>query len=230
MKRIYFVTEGPTDQIVLQALVEQWLGGEEFVPVPVQPPPSAIVEDPETRLSAGWKGVLAWCAGARPAGRAGRSEALHLAHCLFVHLDADVAGEPDVKDPPFSGPCPPAHPACDWVRAAIIDRFGGALPPNAVLCVPAQDLEAWVLCCLHPDVADEFMPIECRAEPGALLVQRKPYRLVRRKDGALQKQTGRYREHAGEIAAGWPACAGGEPPRCPEAARFEREARARLRA
>jgi hypothetical protein len=87
-----------------------------------------------------------------------------------------------------------------------------------------MDMEAWVLCSLHPDVADKHMPIECRPEPGALLVQLPP-RLVRRQDGSLKKKTARYRAHQDRIASGWSNCAGGDPLRCPEAARFDAEAK-----
>ncbi|MDQ2730615.1 MAG: hypothetical protein M3Y56_03060 [Armatimonadota bacterium] len=222
---VYFVTEGTTDQIVLAGLVAQWLGETDFVPRYVQPPSSDYAEDLDTNLSKGWKGVLAWCAGKRPAGAAGRDEALRLADCLIIHTDADVATDADFKTPAYSSPCPPAHGACDWVRSHLISLFGGSLPANVVLCVPSQDLEAWVLCALHPDLADEYNPIECRLEPGALLVQLPPHRLVRGKGGSLKKETGRYRQALRKIVNGWTHCTGGDLPRCPEARRFETETR-----
>jgi hypothetical protein len=228
MRSVYFVTEGATDQIVLEALITAWLAPEDFLPRHIQPPSSAYAEGLDTNLSTGWKGVLAWCAGKRPAGEAGRDQALESADCLIVHMDADVAVDPDFKDPPFHGPCPPARSGCDWVRSEIISQLGGILPANVVLCVPSKDLESWVLCTLHPDVADQYTPVECRAEPGELLVQRAPYRLVRRKDGALKKEAGRYRTHSRRIVGGWGNCAGGAAPRCPEAVRFESEAKAVL--
>lgn len=225
MKYIYFVTEGPTDQIVIEGLIAQWLGTEDFIPRHIQPPTSAYVEGLDTNLSEGWKGVLAWCEGRRADGPAGRDEAIKLADCLIVHTDADVATDADFKTPPFTGPCPPAANAADWVRNHLAGLLGGSTLSNVVFCVPAQDIEAWVLCALHPDVADQNMPIECRGDPGALLVQRTPHRLVRRKEGRLKKETAKYQASLPLIVRGWSNCTTGNPLRCPEALRFEQEAR-----
>lgn len=225
MKRIYFVTEGRTDQVVIQGLVEQWLGEEEFTVSYIQPPSSAYAEGLDSNLSEGWKGVLAWCAGQRMGNPAGRDEAFRQADCLIIHMDADVATDADFKAPAFDGPCPPAGNACDWVRNHLTELLGGNLPSNAVLCVPAQDMEAWVLCALYPGVADDNAPIECRQEPGALLVQRTPYRLVWRKDGRLKKEVSRYQNNLSRIVKEWPNCTAGDEPRCSQAVRFEQEAR-----
>lgn len=224
MKTVYFVTEGPTDQIVIQSLIEHWLGEEDFIPRHIQPPSSAYAEGLDSNLCEGWKGVLAWCAGKRPVGPAGRDEALKQADCLIIHTDADVATDPDFKSPSFEDSCPPARNACDWVRDHLSASIGGN-PSNVVLCVPAQDLEAWVLCALHPEVADANSPIECHPEPEALLAVQKSPRLVRNKDGRLRKETAKYRSSLPKIVKGWPNCAAGKDPRCPEAARFEQDAK-----
>jgi hypothetical protein len=216
MKTIYFVTEGQTDQVVLEGLVAHWLEGEDFDPRHIQPPTSAYSEGLSSNLSQGWKGVLAWCAGQRPSGAAGRNEALRLADCLFIHTDADVASDPDFKNPPYTNGLAQPHDACNWVQEHLTEALGGHLPQNVVLCVPAQDLEAWVLCVLHPKVADKFMPIEGRKTPGTLLAQRKPYK--------LKKTANSYTENRDSIIAGWGDCTS----RCPEALRFESEARSKL--
>ena len=224
MKYIYFVTEGPTDQIVIQGLVEQWLDGEDFIPRHIQPPSSAYAEDLDSNLSEGWKGVLAWCAGKRTGGPAGRDEALALADCLIIHTDADVATDTDFKAPAFNGPSVPAVKKCDWVRNHLSALLGGN-HPNVVFCVPAQDMEAWVLCALYPDVAEANAPIECHPEPCALLAVQQTPRLVRNKDGRLRKETSKYRDSLPRIVTGWPNCTAGDDPHCPEAARFETEAK-----
>lgn len=228
MKCIYFVTEGPTDQIVIEGLISNWLGEEDFIPRHIQPPSSAYADGLNTSLSDGWKGVLAWCEGKRPDGPTGRDEAIKLADCLIIHTDADVATDADFKNPAFSGTCPPATNATDWVRHHLTALLGSDFPQNVVLCVPAQDLEAWVICALHPDIADENAPIECRKEPGTLLVQRHPHRLVRRKDGRLKKETAKYKNSLRAIIQGWSNCIAGAQPRCPEAVRFEQETRRAL--
>src|SRR6266568_2046829 len=114
MKNVYFVTEGPSDQIVLEGLIARWLGATDFISRHIQPPSSAYADGLDSNLSTGWKGVLTWCEGKRPYGPAGRDEALGLADCLIIHTDADVATDPDFKAPAFDGPCPPARGACDW--------------------------------------------------------------------------------------------------------------------
>lgn len=230
MKRIYFVTEGVTDQTVIEGLVEHWLGDADFVPNRIQPPSSAYAEGLDSNLSEGWKGVLAWCRGARAAGAAGRDEALRQADCLFIHVDADVASDAGFRSPILDSPCPPASMAANWVREHVKNALGGEVPANVVLCVPAQDMEAWVVSALHPEVADEHIPIECHSEPAALLVQRKPHKLVRYKTDKqnkkrLRKETGRYKSALPSIISGWRNSVDGEVPRCPEAVRFEREAK-----
>lgn len=221
MKRIYFVTEGPTDKIVVEGLIAHWLAGEDFISRQVQPPSSAYTEGLDTNLSTGWKGVRDWCEGKRSGGPAGRDETLGQADCLIIHVDADVATDTDFKTPSFAGPCPPAQNACDWIRDHLTSLLGGILPPNVVLCIPSQDLEAWVLCALHPDIADTNLPIECKEQPGTLLVSRSPHQLLRRKDGKLRKDTRKYASSLSSIVSGWSHCTTGALPRCPEAIRFE---------
>lgn len=231
MQSIYFVTEGITDQIVIRGLIAKWLNGKDFVPRYIQPPTSAYAEGLDSNLSNGWKGVVAWCSGRRPKGPAGRDEALKRADCLVIHLDADIATDPEFFDPPIGLGRPTPNDAAEWVREKTLEM----LPPDAhhkvLLCVPAQDLEAWIITCLHPDVSDEHAPIENREDPGALLVQRGPIRLVRRQGRTLKKLPERYERALAAIVGGWGNCTAvvaGAPPRCPEALRFEREARVRL--
>ncbi len=182
MKTLYFVTEGTTDKIVLEGLLADWLDGEDYIARHVQPPESAYADGLDTPLSNGWRGVLSWCAGIRPSGPLGRAFTLDAADILVLHMDADVAPDAQFVEPAYAGTCPPARGACDWIRNHLVSLFdGGTLPSNAVLCVPSKDLEAWVVSALHPEIADLYLPIECREEPGALLIQSTPHRLVRRK-------------------------------------------------
>lgn len=219
------MTEGPTDRLVLEGLVTCWLGEEDFIARHIQPPESALAEGLDENLSDGWKGVVAWCQGKRPAGPAGRDEALAKADCLFVHVDADVATDSGFAMPPFSDVEAPVSDVTDWIRARLIEYLGGILPKNIVFCIPSKDLEAWILCALHPEVADEYAPIELKEAPGVLLCQRAPFRLIRRKDGRYRKVTDNYQKSVGAIVKGWPNVTSGEVPRCPEALRFEIDAR-----
>ena len=110
MKTVYFVTEGPTDQLVLEALVAKWLD-EDFVPRHIQPPSSEYAIELDESLSPGWKGVLGWCEGRSAGLRVSRDEVVKQADCLIVHVDADVAVDSEFSHPPFAGACPPARDA-----------------------------------------------------------------------------------------------------------------------
>jgi hypothetical protein len=213
MRNVYFVTEGVTDQIVLEALVSEWLGGEDYVPSHIQPPSSDYADHLETSLSQGWRGVVAWCFSQAVDIRASREHVLASADLLVIHIDADVAFDPQFSGAAYAGALPPAEPACDHVRSHLIHLLGGVLPNNVALCVPAQDLECWVVCCLFPEVADNNAPIDCNESPAGFLVERR-YSLVRRKDGRLRKNTFSYEAHAPAIVAGWD---GGVLPRCSSA-------------
>ena len=221
--RISYVAEGKTDLIVLDSLVERFLGTDDYQVNEIQPPSSAFVND-QGPLGGGWHGVLRWCetAGAAAGGFA-NAIALANCDCLIIHVDADIAMEKELQSLALSAPCPPAKETCDKIRAHLLSLFGGSPPPKVVLCVPAQCTEAWVFAALHSDDAAQFAPLECRLEPERLLIQ-KPDKLVRDKDGAAKKQTAGYRAAADKIAANWPNAT----KTCGEAARFETECRAAL--
>ena len=219
--RISYVVEGKTDLIVLDALVERFLGTDDYQANEIQPPSSAFTNH-QGPLGGGWHGVLRWCelVGAT-AGGAANDIALANCDCLIIHLDADIALESELAPLALPAPCPPAKETCDNIRAHLRALLGGSLPPKVVLCVPAQCTEAWVFAALHSREAAPFAPLECREEPERLLIQR-PDRLVRDKDGGAKKQTDKYRAATDKIAANWPDATS----LCDEAARFETECRA----
>ena len=78
--RIHFVVEGPTDYIVLDALVERFLQTDNYIPTQIQPPTSEYA-DHQGPLGGGWRGVLRWC---REIGNSsgGLSESAALAACF----------------------------------------------------------------------------------------------------------------------------------------------------
>lgn len=134
-----------------------------------------------------------------------------------MHVDADIATEPELTLKGLARPCPPASGACDRIRGHILSLFGcESVPGGVVFCIPAQSTETWVVCALHPETADLHAPIECRDEPASLLVARS-HGLVRKSGTTYKKQTTRYRGHAERIAGGWLNVT----TRCAEAQRFE---------
>jgi hypothetical protein len=138
---------------------------------------------------------------------------------LVVHVDADIASENALASADLRRECPPATATCDRIRAHVLYLLGCSEPPaRTALCIPAQSTETWVLAALYPSEADQYGHIECRQDPAALLVGRRPG-LVRRKDGAYKKVTRRYADASGEISSGWTHVTA----RCPEAGRFEHD-------
>ena len=130
-----------------------------------------------------------------------------------------------VSKPPLnlSAPCPPARETCDKIRAYLISLLGGQLPPQVVLCIPAQCTEAWLFAALHPELLILFQPIECREEVAKLLIN-KPEKLVRDKEGRARKQPEKYRDTSPKVVKQWPQATAS----CAEALRFETECRAAL--
>ncbi|MBW8313155.1 MAG: hypothetical protein K0M64_14120 [Rhizobium sp.] len=220
------MTEGVTDQIVLEELVGEWLDGEDFIPSQIQPPGSDAFDDLGYSLSQGWKGVVEWCRSRRAEISECRRSVIANVDLLVIHLDSDVADDPEFIDLALSGQGLVGTGA-EIVRAGLLGLLPEVSASNVVLCTPARDIECWVLCALFPDLADRHLPIEVHHEPGALLVGR-PHKLVRRKDGRLRKIPAAYAQHAGRIVEGWGNCVDGEPPRCPEALRFMDEVKAAL--
>ncbi len=78
--RISYVVEGATDYLVLDGLVEMFLGTRDYIPTQIQPPSSEYSNN-QGPLGGGWKGVLKWCEqlGSDPNGLA---ECRHRSHAL----------------------------------------------------------------------------------------------------------------------------------------------------
>ncbi len=223
--RISYVVEGATDCIVLDALVELFLGTDDYVPTQIQPPKSEYANH-SGPLGGGWKGVLKWCE-ARGGNEGGFENDIVLANCdlLLIHVDADIASEAELQHLSLTAPCPPAKETCDKLREHLLSLLGGKLLPKVIICIPAQCTEAWIVSALHPDEATKFAPIECHNNPESLLIQ-KPDRLVRVKDGAAKKQTAKYKEALAKIIGNWSQATAA----CEEASRFETECKTALSA
>lgn len=214
---IRVVCEGPTDTLVIRSAVEAL--GVEAVVTQIQPENNSNLLGTLGEFGGGWKGVRAWCQS--PFIR----ELLHVtlanARALVIHVDADIAHDKELS---CAKPCPPARDTTDAVRAVVTGWLGAAtVPPKVVLCVPAMATEAWVFCALFPE--DKLTAgIECRKEPAALLVPRKP-RLVAKKKDRYAKDTVAYEAARETLKAGWRTSV---PRLCGEGARFLAELRAAI--
>jgi hypothetical protein len=225
MKKIYFVTEGETDQIFFEGLISEWLGGEDFEPIHIQPPNSSYVAGKQTPLSEGWRGVVTWCSSTLSDLVASRSYVIENASLLVIHVDGDVAFDAQFAGSEFASKGPPVGPVCSFVKNHLSQFFLPNLPLNIAFCVPSRDLECWILCCLFPTVADANVPIECYENPANLLLFKTP-KLVRRKDGRIRKDVSAYEKNLKEMVQGWANCVAGPIPRCSEAVIFENAVRA----
>lgn len=145
--QVYTITEGPTDVVVIKAVLE--FLGKRYTLTTLQPEGDGIDGPVQSDVGYGWRdGVRAYCL----------DESEVIESCLqrgvlVVQVDADVARK-NAGDfnRDLVRPCPPARDTCNQVRTEILAWLGMATPPtNLVLCVPAQSIEAWVVAALGPD-------------------------------------------------------------------------------
>ena len=224
--RVAAAVEGPTDAIVLEAVLTALLPNLEYVFQTLQPEGSVAFGSVSFgRTGGGWPGVYRWCRQAAREGQGSVSRSAALSHhdLLIVHADADVAGKsyPDgnIRDAPYEDlpceePCPPPERTTDALRAVIVNWLGETeCPPRIVLCTPSKNTGAWVVAAIWPDNTlvrqDDW---ECRPDPEAQL------RALPKKK-RFEKQTDDYRRRQSEFEEAWPSVS----QRLSEAARFERE-------
>ena len=225
--RIAAAVEGPTDRIVLQAIVEALLPNQDFVLQVVQPEVSAAFEESQFgQLGGGWPGVYKWCrqSATEGAGSVLNSTVLRNYDLVIVHVDADVAGKtyksgniprPVINDLPCDEPCPPASATADRLRAVVSDWLGLTERGPIVLCIPSKNMDAWMVAALLPDfVTTSRTPWECVQSPmgrvGGL-----PRRI------RFGKSQHEYEARKGQLTGAWPKVSS----QLGEASRFERELR-----
>ena len=224
--RLAVAAEGPTDAIVLEAILKALLPDGEFVFQTVQPEGSAAFGSaPFGRTGAGWAGVYRWSRQAVSEGRGSVSGSSVLSNhdVLVVQVDADVAGETyargNIRDAPHDDlpceePCPPPECTTNALRRVVLNWLGeGECPQEIVLCTPSKNIEAWVLAAVCPDNGvvrrDDW---ECHRDPeGQLRALPKATRFRKRPDD--------YRRKQNMIEKAWPIVS----VRLTEAERFEAE-------
>ena len=219
--RIAAAVEGPTDAIVLEAILKALLRDADFVFQTLQPEGSAAFGS----TGGGWVGVYRWSrqSASEGGGSVSGSSALSNHDLLIVHVDADVAGrtyasgniqDAPRQDLPCEEPCPPPHETTNALRAVVLNWLGEReCPPRIVLCTPSKSIEAWVLAAIWPEGRvvrqDDW---ECRPNPEGQLAA-----LPRRR--RFGKRPDDYRRKQGDVKQAWPQVSA----RLTEAARFEAE-------
>ena len=222
--RIAVAAEGPTDSLVLEAILLALLPDVEFEFQTLQPEGSlAFQPNPFVDTGAGWAGVYRWTRQAAVEGGGSITSCSVLSHhdLLIVHLDADVAhktyqsahiSDSPFRDLPCDRPCPPANATTDALRAVLLGWLGeDTCPERVVLCTPSKSIETWVLAAIRPEnpvvSRDDW---ECNPNPAGQL-QALP-KAIR-----FRKNVTDYSKQQDAITREWKAVS----ERLSEAARFE---------
>lgn len=216
MFRIHLVCEGPTDKVVLEAILTNYL--DDFIVTQIQPEES-LYGGAQGGLGGGWKGVCRWCMEARDAGGLHDSGVMLIPDLLIIHIDAEVADEKELL---CAQPCPPPSDTVDELKEAVLGWLGEkSIPPDLLICIPSKSTEAWVIACLHsgdPQIRRLKINLECLNKPETLLISRQEG-LVRRKQKSIRKMTAAYRQVKPRLATGWSRA----KRKCQEASRFAGE-------
>lgn len=221
--RVAFVTEGPTDLVLLTSAVRALLGGRDFEQVVLQP---LMDEALRARNASGWGGVYFWCRQiVEQAAGPSRNNPLFAMEDMIVviQVDADIArrsyADYEITDAPNDDlpceqACPPPSATTNALRNVLLGWLGeSSVPPGAVLCIPSKSIETWLLVGLFPDNKEVVKGnVECR---WGFEVQLRKYGLIRGK----QKLVDQYEARAEDFRNAWSEIRG----KCNEAERFSTE-------
>jgi len=222
--RIAAAVEGPTDAIVLRAILKALLPDDtDFLFQTLQPEGSAAFGT----MGTGWAGVYRWSRQAALEGGGSVSGSLALSQhdVLIVHVDADVAGQryasggiqdPPHQDLPCEEPCPPPDATTNALRTVVLGWLGErACPQGVVLWTPSKNTDAWVLAAMWPDNKQvQRQDWECRPNPEGQFA-------ALPKGRRFEKRTHDYQRESSGITKAWPSIS----TRLTEAGRFEAEFR-----
>ncbi len=147
--RIAMVVEGPTDFIVLDAVISSLLPDQDIEFQAIQPEYSAAFQVQPGPTGLGWSGVYRWCRQATDEGQGGVSgSSLFAFHqILVVQVDADVAGmtyqngwiDDQTGDLPCEQPCPPPEATTNVLRKVMLRWLGEAQVPVALRTLHAVE-------------------------------------------------------------------------------------------
>jgi hypothetical protein len=177
--RVGLVSEGPSDWLVLEAVMRSLNADIEFERL--RPDVTLTNQQP------GWRGVRAWC---QENGR--RLEVLMKGvigrplHLLVVHVDCSMADKVDAERP-----CPPATDTSGSLRQIIGTSWinHSPVPSFLLIACPAQCHESWIVATLDPPYKN-LANIECDKTVENELAR---LRLLRRNSkGEVKKQAVRY--------------------------------------
>lgn len=137
--RVGLVTEGPSDWMVLGAMLNALCVGYELDLQRLHPP-----RIPIKGIGSGWPAVRSWCVRNGPElERLMRITPESPLHLLAIHVDGSIANK-HINPLPA---CPPAGPTADALRHVISSDWlkRAPLPPFVILVVPMQTTDTWVI-------------------------------------------------------------------------------------
>lgn len=228
---IGIVTEGNSDFMLLEPLINMLLKAEH----------DYIRLHPETKFGVrerGWQGVRAWC---QMMTREFEKLSIFLngaipkLDLLVIHLDADVANAINCEYP-----CPPAKDSCDAIAQSVMNWLGNpAIEEPVVLCIPAQNTEAWILAADNPQTPSAYHNppekyLECLSKPDMIISNQayKPHPLLKtrrkKENGKKVKKANKnpkdYAQLIPKVLENW------EQVKliCPQAAQFEEELKEKI--
>ena len=180
MIRVGIVAEGPSDFLVLKAMMKHACPDVEFEELHPNNPAFSVPGN-------GWRGVKAWCERNGP-----RLELLMIGvvgrplHLIVIHADCSMADKVGSERP-----CPEAADTANALKAVVEGVWLGRdpRPEFVVVATPAQSSDAWVVATFDPPFAN-LANIECDKAVEEEFVRR--YRW-RRRDGQVKKSTSAYR-------------------------------------
>jgi hypothetical protein len=205
------VVEGPTDRLLLEAVLNHLLPGEHRF-FPLQPTETL------GRTGSGWKGVRRWCNETWQRKHSSLEKLLSGAtgpalDLLVIHVDADIAYEQELQQdgtfPITPQTCPPVSATVAQLEPLILSWLNlHALPSSLIFAIPAQDTETWTFAALFPE--DELCSqdnYECvhegRDHPGYRLTLKTYGKLLRRRAGTIKKSKRQYESVCPQIVAAW---------------------------
>ncbi len=163
---IGIVAEGPTDSLLLKALIDSLFQNRHHY-VELQPKNSKTMGFGVH--GGGWHGVRAWCQTLAKDSQKLKAHFV-LLDMIVIHLDADVAREAEIN---CAMPCPPAQDTGNALAQQLINWLGNPVTDNKlVLCIPADNTEAWVLVAYDPQTAyhnPPRQPLECVPKPDGII-------------------------------------------------------------
>jgi hypothetical protein len=183
------VSEGPTDALVLDILINSVLPNAHIVNI--HPSPAAV------DIGTGWTGVQRWCAQfcAEPDIFSSIDRPLNL---IIVHVDCSMAWHFDI-----SMDCPPAQLTASHLRRVVSEQWLAGAPdqPRIIIATPSRSTDAWLLIALDEAFwprGEPAVQIECDDELNGVLLHK---RLARWVNGRVKKRPERFRSHLTTVAS-----------------------------